>query len=63
MTRINGVCCGDCGRCELLKDGSVDMVPCVLDQIFRKMQRMEKELEALKREDKSVKILNDEEEE
>lgn len=41
MNRVDGKCCGDCSRCMLLKDGEVDMIPCVLDQIFRRVQNNE----------------------
>ena len=40
--RIEGICCGDCSLCELAKSGQVDMVPCALDQIFQRVQRIEK---------------------
>jgi transposase len=39
--RVEGKCCGDCGSCQLLADGQVDMIPCVLDQIFQRLQRLE----------------------
>lgn len=45
MSRLEDVCCGDCSKCELVKFGSVDMVPCVLDQIFQRLQRLEKSLQ------------------
>jgi hypothetical protein len=40
--RVEGKCAGDCSRCELLEQGKVDMIPCVLDQMFQLMQRLEK---------------------
>lgn len=43
--RLNETCCGDCSQCELIKSGNVDMIPCVLDQIFQRLQRMEKSKE------------------
>ena len=43
--RTEGVCCGDCAKCELLRAGTVDMIPCAIDQIFRRVQRMEKMVE------------------
>ena len=43
--RLNEICCGDCSNCELVKNGNVDMIPCVLDQIFQRLQRMEKSKE------------------
>lgn len=49
MIRIEGICCGDCARCALLADGKVDMVPCAIDQILRRVQRMEKEMEEIKK--------------
>ena len=42
MSRLKGTCRGDCSRCELLAGGEVDMIPCVLDQIFQRLQRNEK---------------------
>ena len=42
MSRLKGTCKGDCSRCELLAGGEVDMIPCVLDQIFQRLQRSEK---------------------
>ena len=44
MERLTGKCPGDCSRCELLASGSVDMVPCILDQIFARTQRIEAQL-------------------
>lgn len=48
MERLNDVCKGNCGDCALLRDGKVEMVPCVLDQMFQRMQKQGKELEELK---------------
>jgi hypothetical protein len=45
--RTDGKCCGDCGSCRLEADGQVDMVPCVLDQIFQRLQGVEKTLQRL----------------
>lgn len=42
MNRIDKACCGDCAQCQLLADGKVDMVPCILDQLFRKVQNIER---------------------
>lgn len=53
MARIENVCKEDCSSCELLAQGMVDMVPCVLDQIFRRVQRIEKRILTL---EKSMKI-------
>lgn len=44
MERLTGKCPGDCSKCDLLASGSVDMVPCVLDQIFARIQRVETQL-------------------
>lgn len=41
--RIDSKCCGDCGKCQLLIDGQVDMIPCVLDQIFQRVKRLEEQ--------------------
>lgn len=35
MARIGKACPGDCSKCEMLLDGEVDMIPCILDQIFQ----------------------------
>lgn len=43
--RIEGKCCGDCGKCQLLANGQVDMIPCVLDQIFQRVQRLEQRID------------------
>lgn len=45
--RIEGKCIGDCSKCQLLANGEVDMIPCVLDQIFNRVQRNERELAAI----------------
>lgn len=44
MSRVKGTCKGDCGSCELLANGEVDMIPCVLDQIFQRVQKNEKDV-------------------
>lgn len=49
MGRVQGGCCGDCAKCELLAAGQVDMIPCILDQIFRRVQRLESEIESSKK--------------
>ena len=46
MDRV-GICKGDCAKCELLKEGRVELVPCAVDQMFRRVQRMEKNIEKL----------------
>ena len=48
MNRVNGICCGDCSKCTLLANGEVDMIPCILDQIFRRVQTNENEIATLK---------------
>lgn len=48
MNRLTTPCCGDCSACKLLANGEVDMVPCILDQIFRKIQRLEGVVEGKK---------------
>ena len=45
MNRIDKSCCGDCAQCALLADGKVDMVPCALDQILRRVMRLEKKID------------------
>ena len=48
MGRLSGKCVGDCSKCELLANGEVDMIPCILDQLFQRQQRQFKEIESLK---------------
>lgn len=31
------------GKCQLLANGEVDMIPCILDQIFIRTRKIEKE--------------------
>ena len=38
MNRINKECCGDCAKCQLLASGEVEMLPCAIDQIFKRVQ-------------------------
>lgn len=42
MSRLKDNCPGDCATCPLLAEGRVDMIPCVLDQLFRRMQNQER---------------------
>ena len=48
MNRVQGVCRGDCGTCELLARGEVDMVPCAIDQIFRIVRDNQREIRELR---------------
>lgn len=47
MARIKQACPGDCSRCELLASGEVEMIPCILDQIFQRTRKNEMVLNAL----------------
>lgn len=47
MGRLSKVCPGDCSECPLLQKGEVQMVPCILDQIFQRTQRNEELLNKL----------------
>lgn len=49
MARIEGKCIGDCSRCELLSAGEVDMVPCILDQIFARVRKQGAEIAEIKK--------------
>lgn len=49
MARIEGKCIGDCSKCELLAAGEVDMIPCILDQIFARVKKQGAELEEIKK--------------
>lgn len=42
--RVEGKCIGDCSKCQLLENGEVDMIPCILDQIFRRVRINEREI-------------------
>lgn len=42
--RLEGKCIGDCSKCQLLANGEVDMIPCILDQIFIRVRKNEREL-------------------
>ena len=42
--RVEGKCIGDCSKCQLLANGEVDMIPCILDQIFTRTRRNEREI-------------------
>lgn len=48
MNRLTTPCCGDCSACKLLANGEVEMVTCVLDQLFRKVQKLESIIEGKK---------------
>lgn len=48
MGRINKRCPGDCSKCELLENREVEMVPCILDQIFQSVRNQNKEISLLK---------------
>jgi len=47
--RVEGKCIGDCSKCQLLADGEVDMIPCILDQIFARVKKQGAELEEIKK--------------
>lgn len=49
MARVEGKCIGDCSKCELLAAGEVDMIPCILDQIFARVKKQGVELEEIKK--------------
>lgn len=67
--RIEGRCVGDCAKCQLLQEGAVDMIPCVLDQIFRRVQVQSVAIEQLSakvkelsgREGKDIVLVDDKE--
>lgn len=46
--RIEGKCIGDCSKCQLLANGEVDMIPCILDQIFIRVRKNERELSEIR---------------
>ena len=45
MNRVDKECRGDCAQCELLAEGKVDMIPCALDQILRRVIKLERAVE------------------
>lgn len=47
MARLGKACPGDCSKCEMLRDGEVDMIPCILDQLFQRQQWHEKMLDEI----------------
>lgn len=51
--RVNGRCCEDCSQCTLLQEGKVDMIPCLLDQVFQRLKRLEV---AVKEQNKAVVV-------
>ena len=55
MARIEGKCIGDCSKCELLAAGEVDMVPCILDQMFARVRKQGAELAEIKKESAEIK--------
>lgn len=46
MKRVEKECCGDCACCELLENGEVDMIPCAIDQLLRRVIKLEREMSA-----------------
>lgn len=46
--RVEGKCIGDCSKCQLLANGEVDMIPCILDQIFRRVRMNEREMSEIR---------------
>lgn len=52
MARLNRVCPGDCSRCKMLANGEVDMQTCVLDQIFQRVQKLDKAIAELQSQSK-----------
>lgn len=48
MARIEDVCPGNCADCALLRAGKVEMIPCLLDQVFQTLKRQGKEIAELK---------------
>lgn len=47
MKRLEQTCCGDCASCDLLNDRAVDMIPCILDQMFKRVQAQAAEIKKL----------------
>lgn len=63
--RVQGTCIGDCSKCELLSAGEVDMIPCILDQIFQRVRKNEVDIQNILEvtsEKKEVKLIGNEEE-
>ena len=54
MERLKENCPGDCTQCKLLQSGDVDMIPCILDQIFKRVQVMQTQNESLQNEVKKL---------
>lgn len=47
MGRLDARCCGDCGSCELLRNGEVSMIPCAIDQLMQRVQQLSKKIDSL----------------
>lgn len=47
MSRLEGKCPGDCTKCQLLEDGRVTMEVCMLDQVFQRVQKQEKNIDRI----------------
>lgn len=54
MERLKENCPGDCTQCKLLQSGDVDMIPCILDQIFKRVQVVQTQNESLQDEVKKL---------
>lgn len=67
MKRVQNICPGDCANCTLLAKGEVDMIPCALDQILRRVIKLETKVADIQKEKKAtaltVAALNTNEEE
>lgn len=60
--RVQGKCVGDCSKCKLLEAGEVDMIPCILDQMFQRVKRIEANIQAQQEKDQKkqeVKLIGD----
>ena len=69
MSRLEGKCPGDCTKCQMLADGRVTMEICMMDQIFQRIQKMERNIsiiqgmmEEQKKDIKSHSLVRDEDE-
>lgn len=59
MNRVNSKCCGDCSKCVMLANGEVDMIPCMVDQVFQSIQRMERRLAQMGNTSVSIASINE----
>lgn len=56
MERLKENCPGDCTQCKLLQSGEVNMIPCILDQIFKRVQFLQTQNTSLEDEVQKLQV-------